>query len=539
MTVPVRETIHPSQSPSDSASYVRLHVTPLDAELLKVVLSSTLQPKARNISYHTIETFLDKRYGFLELPNEDAEKLRKKLNGAVLKGVKIRIERARPSSIPTPLADAAMAKDKSSKKTADGVRPEKDKKSKKRKRGAEVVSGVVLEDGRKIKRGWTTAEEPIKDKRSKKDKEKKSKDKKKQPKSKYTDHAECLVKTVLPPNAAPSTETQPTPTKNKKGKSREVIVHEFEKTTKFPTFLKATAPVGKSSAPLEFVEGKGWVDEEGNVVEAVKTRPPPPARVFIPTDTKKDTTSDEEDSSNSSDDECVAESEPDGPAAVRNESSAPAAAELESRSPSPSPAPKSPPARPRSSASIGSLSVKIPPTTPKEVKVHPLEALYKRSKETDGEAEAAPAAPGFSFFANGDEDNAEDGSASAHGEESGVQMPMTPFTRQDLELRGIRSAAPTPDTAHPHRRFIPWERDEEEDREEADHEGEDVEMDEHIPSTVAAAQDGERDGKPTSDFQKWFWENRGDLNRSWKKRRKMAGKEKRYRENKARMARAI
>ena len=41
-----------------------------------------------------------------------------------------------------------------------------------------------------------------------------------------------------------------------------------------------------------------------------------------------------------------------------------------------------------------------------------------------------------------------------------------------------------------------------------------------------------------SDFQNWFWENRGDLNRSWMKRRKTSAKERRHRENKARASRA-
>jgi hypothetical protein len=119
---------------------------------------------------------------------------------------------------------------------------------------------------------------------------------------------------------------------------------------------------------------------------------------------------------------------------------------------------------------------------------------------------------------------------------------MTPFTRQDLELRGVRSAAPTPDTAHPSRRFTPWERENDkgghDDEEPADEDSEEDE-DELASTNSVTAPGDEGDEKPASDFQKWFWENRGDLNRSWKKRRKTAGKEKRYRENKARMARAI
>ncbi|KAK3303103.1 uncharacterized protein B0T15DRAFT_263473 [Chaetomium strumarium] len=531
-------------SPSSTTAYVRLHVTPLDNELLKVILSSNLLPKARNISYHTIETFPEKRYGFLELPNEDADKLRKKLNGAVLKGVKIRIERARPSGIPAPLAEAAMAKEKIRKQSGEGVAQLEDKK-KKRKRGAEEISGVVLEDGRKVKRGWTSADDP-KEKRSKKGKEKRDKEKRKQAKSKYTDHAECLVKAVLPPNAVALNDTDhTTPTRKKKGKSREIVVHEFEKTTKFPTFLKAGPAAGRSRTPLEFVDGKGWVDEQGNVVEIVKTRPPQSAKVLLSnTSATQPPENDPDDghTTSSSDDKPLREDEQENTELASEGGSEPESSEPEA-SPEPS-SPSSPvksePLRPRSSGSVRSLSVKIPPATPNEPKVHPLEALYKRPKQPQSETpEASSGTQGFSFFADGSESAGKEGDSEV-GDTFGHQVPLTPFTRQDLELRGIRSAAPTPDTAHPNHRFTPWE-PEDDTRDQIDDElaDENSEEDERVASNSAVAQGEDKDARNTSDFQKWFWENRGELNRSWKRRRKLAGKEKRYRENKARMARAI
>jgi hypothetical protein len=534
-----------STEPASDVPYIRLHVTPLDVDLLKVVLSSALLPKARNISYHTIETFPEKRYGFLELPDEDATKLRKKLNGSVLKGVKIRIEPARPSAILTPLGEAAMAKEKASEKDTDGVRPQKDRK-KKRKRDADELSGIVLEGGRKIKRGWTSPDEP-KEKRSKKDKDsKEKKERKKQQKSKYTSHPECLVKTVLPANVAASVDSQsPSPSKSKKkGKSREVIVHEFEKTTKFPTFLKTAASTGRSGPDLHFVDGKGWVDEEGNVVEAVKTRRPQTS-YQLPSDRSEarhqEPVQDAVDTNSAPDDASDGPSEAESPGVTSNDGHASTAAEKE---PSSSPAlVKSDSAQPKSPGSARNLSIKIPPVTPREPKVvHPLEALYKRPKQPDGGvAEAAADGQGFSFFANGDEGS---GGENEDGEDTGnvlgIQLPMTPFTRQDFELRGIRSAAPTPDTAHPSRRFKPWEQEDGDVRQEDENAASgDDEDEEPEPSGNLAGHAAESDDKPTSDFQKWFWENRGDLNRSWKKRRKLAGKEKRYRENKARMARAI
>jgi hypothetical protein len=538
-----------SHSPSGDDAYMRLHVTPVDPELLKVIVSSSLLPKARNISYHTIETFPEKRYGFLDLPKEDAEKLRKKLNGSVLKGIKIRIERARPSGIPAPLGEAAMAKEKKSKHDVEGVVPSADK-SKKRKRDPEVLSGIVLKDGRKVKRGWTTAEEPG-EKKSKKDKDKKGKgkgkEKKKQAKSKYTDHPECLVKTVLPANALAVSADASSPKKKdkKKGKTREVVIHEFEKTTKFPTFLKTAGPTSSQKGPLEFVEGKGWVDEDGNVVDAVKPRPPPPERILLSGTPKKEEAYDSDlhddtDDSSSSESSSSDEEEPSSPVAQSISGSQDAGIPHSNHTPTPSSPTDHEKTPTKSNGPPKNLSISIPPTTPNEPKVvHPLEALYKRPKPADGESPApAPADQPFSFFGDGGIDDEDDGEG-VDDQAPGITEPMTPFTRKDLEVRRIRSAAPTPDTARPDRRFVPWERgsdiEEEDEGAEEDHPMED----QPLAHGGAATQGEENNEKPVSDFQKWFWEHRGDLNRAWKKRRKLAGKEKRYRENKARMARAI
>ena len=528
---------------SDVAAFVRLHVTPLDADLLKVVLSSTLLPKARNISYHTIETFPEKRYGFLELPQEDAEKLRRKLNGSVLKGVKIRIESARPSATPAPLGEEAMAKRRDSEKGKEGGH-----KANKRKRDADL-EGVVLEEGRKVKRGWTTTDESKdkkarKDKRGKKDKaSKESKKEKKRQKSKYTDHEECLIKTVLPANAVASAEASET-TFKKKGKSREIVVHEFERTTKFPTFLKTATTSDRRRVPLEFVEGRGWVDGDGSVVEAVKTRPkaaavsPTPKRVVTPGSPSDSETSEGDGvtSEDSSSDEEEDGKLPVMEGAVHSRSTSAGAVETHSANSADSP--KSEPVRPKSSGSAKGLTIKIPPATPKEPKVHPLEALYKRPAPADGDAvPGASEANAFSFFGN-----AGDGSQEEDAEEAyDTHMPMTPFTRQEVETRGIRSAAPTPDTAHPSRRFKPWDEEEDDVNEDGDDDntGNSPKNDDVNNMSDDAGQTASKSEAPTSDFQKWFWENRGEINRSWKKRRKLAGKEKRYRENKARSTRGI
>jgi len=133
------------------------------------------------------------------------------------------------------------------------------------------------------------------------------------------------------------------------------------------------------------------------------------------------------------------------------------------------------------------------------------------------------------------------------------EAPTTPFTQRDIEWRGLRSAAPTPDTAGLGRRFsFDWrknsqEADDDEDMGDVDSLAEQrlsqntranakaklaevAEEDEEDEEENAAAAGGKEE-KPESEFKKWFWENRGDLNRAWKKRRRDALKAKRHSEN--------
>jgi hypothetical protein len=85
-----------AQPEQDENKNVRLHITPLKPELLKVYLAPSVLPLAKNISYHIVETFPEKGYGYLELPEVEAKKLKNKLNGLTLKGSKVRIEMAKP-----------------------------------------------------------------------------------------------------------------------------------------------------------------------------------------------------------------------------------------------------------------------------------------------------------------------------------------------------------------------------------------------------------------------------------------------------------
>ncbi|KAI1019691.1 hypothetical protein LB504_009574 [Fusarium proliferatum] len=545
-----------AEATSASSDYIRLHISPLDPELLKIVFPASAAPKARNISYHTLETFPERRYGFVELPTMEADKIKKKLNGAVLKGNKIRIEKARPEQRVEPAGEVDQEGEEKSRKKKKKSKESKEE-SRKRKRDHEVVGGVALTD-RKVKRGWTEPADQRR-KKSKQDKEKekdgKHTEKKKRLKSKYTDGDECLLKTKVPPNLISSLPEDDQPRKRKKkGKSREVTVHEFEKTTKFPSFLKTSADGEEATTATEFIEGKGWVDENGNVVETVKEKKTP-----VPVPKKKkvkkatpppveesddDTSSSGTSSSGSSDEESEDEVEVDAQVEEKKEQTdttkealQPGHESSDSEADSPEPPQQATPlsaikadeTRPMSSSSSRSLTIKIPPPGTPSTKVHPLEALYKRSKpdevatETPAKKEAEP----FSFFGGVDNDDIEDEEDQDPANLTiATPAPMTPFSRQDFEWRNVRSAAPTPDTAHPSRMRNFWPEDEEDG-------DEDLDMEEH-----GFDEDGDEKDvsapQSSSDFQAWFWDNRRDLNRSWMKRRKTAAKEKRHRENKAR-----
>ncbi|KAJ4150684.1 hypothetical protein LMH87_011422 [Akanthomyces muscarius] len=542
--------------------FVRLHITPFDADLLKIIVPATALPNARNISYHSLETFPEKRFGFVELPQMDADKIKKKLNGTVLKGSKVRVEKARPEKrIEAESADEAGETGKKSKGKKDGDDSERPKK---RKREMGVVNGVKLDD-RKVKRGWTEPADYKNKKKSKdsaKDTKSTEKDpKRKQSRSKYIEKEECLLKTRMPPNEMRNLpeEDASAKKKKKKGSSRQVTVHEFEKTTKFMNFLRPAAPETEGKPATDFIEGKGWVDEDGNVVEIVKEKEmPKPLPKKTPkkkqvapvesesedestsdSDTSADDTSSEEESEDEPTEDAkkpkvkkvVADAKDESSGSDSSDSSSDGSEDDESDDESETPKPET-----NGEATSKPLMIDIPPPPATPKAVHPLEALYKRSNtgENDATTPGAKKEAGFSFFGgDGDEEEEEEEEAVGTAMPS---VPMTPYTKQDFEWRNVRSAAPTPDTVHPARMrsfFPPADEDadmaevgeEEEEEEGYDEEGEDA--------GLASGQQ-----QATSDFQKWFWENRRDLNRSWMTRRKTAAKEKRHRDNKARASKA-
>jgi len=518
----------------------------------------------------------------------DAEKIKKKLHGSILKGTKVRVETARP------------VVERVAEEPADAPKKPKKEKHKKRKRD-ELVAVDIGE--RQVKRGWTVPATLVS-----KEKEKK---KGMVNKSKFTTAPECLFKTILPPNVASKEVVKDAkPVRGGSTKGKEAVVHEFTKATKYATFLRTSSGSSKKKTVSEFVKGKGWVDEDGNVVEAVKggivtaTKKPGlddmdvdesesssdeevSAKAEVVTEPTKveetaplektpepaedsssdDSSSDESSSSEGEEEEAKAEPTPKvteketiAPESSSSESSseddveegnedeAPTAPETptgKKTSPPPpassdsdssdsdsdsegeaSPSTKAA-SRPQSSSGHPhNLSIKIPPTPPTTT-IHPLEALYKRNSPstTSTPATKPTAKSAFSFFGA-------DNDSDAEMEDSQPQVPLTPFTQKDFEFRGMRSAAPTPDTAHANKRFI-WPTDEDDE----DEDGEEPDAASTPSASKSKAVEEGKGGADETDFQKWFYEHRGEANRAWKKRRKVVAKEVRQRENRKRQER--
>ena len=536
----------------------RLHITPLNSESLPVVLSGDLAQRASHITFHTIQSARESNYGYVELPSMDADKLKKKLNGSILRGAKMRVEDARPEKPRLKSGEDTATED------ADPLRKVK-RKSKERANNTEgVMVGFELPEGRKVQRGWT---DPIVTSKglniSKKTEQKRSN--KVTPKaSKFSNGPECLFKTRLPPNAVGHT-TSPTEAKLRKRKrglsARDVVIHEFSNTKRHASFLRDTKYVSDDKGTYKPLEGKDLVVEDSTLIdvdfkqrsqqhslavrENCKESEKPTNDVsqgiepslncpIIQLNIDHPQTSDETSSSgtsSSSDNDDNTESE------------------IRTRRVSPTVVPQTMIQDSRGVSEISSIENEANnaddvaqqayymsinnrplanskrPTAPQEspeqgtpeedsARIHPLETLFKRPKATASSTMRKPAlevSTSFSFF---DQDTEETTNAS-------LLMPQTPFTQQDFRERRQRSAAPTPDTAAPGKTFGDvWVGGQ-------DH----IENEDENEDNLSSANRKTSEGVPESDFSKWFWENRGETNRSWKRRRREAAKEKRQRGN--------
>ena len=514
-----------------SSNTTRLHITPFSSELLASILPPSLQSSATDISFHSVLTFPENTYGYVTLPTMEAEKFKKKMDGSMLKGKKFRVETALPHK---------RQRDDTGDVGSDPI-PVSSKSSKKRKTEENVIDGHELKD-RSVKRGWTeSAEIKMEKRKAEKRKGKEEKKTKAQPKSKYTDKPECLFRTKVPPNRLPTTPADDKHAKKKKKNPKESVVHEFTNTVTHPSFVRSGAEGAAPTATFE--EGKGWVDDSGNLKEPASDRVrsdqyrpgqvpgakgkrksakiPHPEQDLKPQKSKekvvsstKEATPESEDESEdwtsssgeSSSDDSTSESDDSTSTSSSDESDASDSDLKEQTSALTNKKKKRTPSiesdkEEAKEQSSGEETNEQPPA-----EVHPLEALFKRPAPDSTEPNPPKEAnTQFSFFGNDDIESEE--------EDLGTTGPITPFTKKDIEERGLRSAAPTPDTVSAGR-HIQWNESEDE---------EDDCYTSPVPRSSAAG--GE------SDFAKWFWENRGDNNRAWKKRRRDAAKEERQREN--------
>ncbi|KAL9132973.1 MAG: hypothetical protein Q9175_005852 [Cornicularia normoerica] len=535
----------------------RLHISPLNAQLLSTVLPPSILQQASNISYHTIQAFPEKDYGYVDLPELEADKLKNKLNGSVLKGSKMRVELARREK------DTTMG-NKGLPLNSEFTFSNTSRRGEVKAREDGVIPGYELPTERQVKRGWT---EPASSD-AKPTKRRKSKaDKKPKPRTKsLTGEAECLFKTTLPPNASSADNAKEGKAKKrKKGDSkRDVVVHEFANTTKHASFLRDESGAEGKKAASEYIEGKGWIDEDGNTVESepkkrrtkVKTeearremtdsRPRRSRRssklevplVEVTAPKSHDVTggpSDNETSSSGTSSDSESESQVESP-------QTPPPARKPIRASARKPNAKSNGlgisevgdgevevdrverlSITRSSATPPPVQGAQPTSAPATNEVHPLEALFKRPNNAASHTPKKPnleVSTSFSFF----EPDVDE------GESQSLLIPQTPFTQQDIRQRRQRSAAPTPDTAAPGKTFDDiWA-----GRTHVNEMDEDDEKEDAVVGKTEEASTGPKDEQPESDFSKWFWEHRGETNRAWKRRRREAAKEKRQKDNKER-----
>ena len=330
--------------------------------------------------------------------------LKKKLNGSMFRGVKVRIEDARPDTfvdggVPDPVEDDGKRKRKREEK-------EKEKEGSKRKKNG-AVKGIELPEGRRVQRGWTkppAISTPAAGKDSKR---------------------ECLFRT-----STASLEKSEKDKKKKKSRGEKAL-KEFTHNTKFPQFLKTNQlSAQRSNTVTEYVDGVGWINGRGEVIERSMQHTTADSHMDIdepstPTPQGKGSAASppyREPANASDSDSDVTDVSPITPKTPH----------------APSPPPQSSSSK-RSKAQTPTLQITIPRI------VHPLEALYKPTTATPGASSSAISptdTSSFRFSFVDDEDDDGDGEVTV----------STPPHR-------YRSAAPTPDTAIGNRRFFPPDED--------------------------------------------------------------------------------
>ncbi|KAF8451235.1 hypothetical protein BGX38DRAFT_1269498 [Terfezia claveryi] len=310
------KTSKPTSTKTVPDGTVRIHITPLTPTLFPSLLPRSLFDNTANyppqVSYHTLEALPDKSYGYVDLSPQLAQKLISRLNGSVFRGVKVSVQIARPRTWIPPPETSAEPNNTHQSTTAEheidqgeGRIPEK----KKFKKEDGVHPGIELPDGRWVKRAWTKV--PItgtmgkpKDKKDKNGARKETRKKgsllfqttlpptiqtpvvtdpkalrkleKKRKRAIAAAEAAAIAKSSSSDNGGSESEEGRKIRRKKVKKARKMklpqdktVIKEFTSNTKFPGFLKASQldPSKKQGKVTQFLEGVGWVDGEGQLVD--------------------------------------------------------------------------------------------------------------------------------------------------------------------------------------------------------------------------------------------------------------------------------
>ena len=518
--------------------FKRLHVTPLSHSLLPIVLPTPLCDRAIDITFHEIATFPENNFGYLSLPSADAEHLKRKFHGSVVKGQKMKVNDARPrrGAKDIDLPDHATDPPRKKFRSKDSGHPD-----------PEALPGIELASGRKVKRGWTEAEKGVDGRLTGPKKDEKKRTKKKQ--RSITGDKECLFVANIPPSGLNVNQETVDVGKKRRRKGNEtgILVHEFQNTSRSPGNPPNESISHMNHPAHEYVDGKGWVDKDGNVVEKVKKRGSEQQRAIKASEEQASAVDSEEGLDG------------EGSVSTGEGNEEPANEKVISRSDRQKGASGKGSARlsvkkrRRGSAASTELDdlqterverlsisrssgspaphVEIQPTSAPSSGVHPLEALFKRPQQAASHSQT-PKKPhlevstSFSFF---DPDT----EGQEHGDPN-LLLPQTPFTQQDFRHRRQRSAAPTPDTALPGKSFgdILGTRDDEEMGSEDSQLNEEATHGEPAQATPSPEREGKKVGQEESENAKWIWEHRGENGRAWKRRKREATKEHKLRERK-------
>ncbi|PUU78257.1 hypothetical protein B9Z19DRAFT_1108389 [Tuber borchii] len=225
----------------ENMGVVHLHITPLTPETTHSLLPpKVLAEKAvvASMSFHTIPSFPEKSYGYLDCEWGVADGIKKKLNESLFGGLKLRL---RTPGLILSFLGAFSARRKKAKKCKE--------------KG--VVDGIELRD-RKVQRGWSRP--PAISTPAKRDGKR-----------------DCLfrISTTTPTPTAPTSTT--TSTERTKEKRTDGTIKEFTHNTKFPQFLQRTSlDKDVSTTTATFDESLGWLNSTGAVIESALPLPPPP-----------------------------------------------------------------------------------------------------------------------------------------------------------------------------------------------------------------------------------------------------------------------